>query len=363
MKSRYLILIILSACLTSEAQSVKRPFKIETKAYTGLNLPFYEAINYLVNDNIYAADLSVVFPTYGKDFWEKLYNYPRTGAGLSCWTLGNDDVFGRAYALYSFINIPVIKPTRIISINYQISIGAAYVTKNFDAFNNHLNRAIGSHTNIYIHLGADAKIRILPKYELVFEAGATHFSNGKTRSPNYGINIGSFSLGLNHQFGYIPNELTDPEIPVSDNKYIQSLIYSAGSKVYDNLKGKRYFFSSVTYNVERFVNHKGKAGLGADLFYDRSISEALAAEDGTPENDISKLIRFGMHGSYAMQYKKITLGLQVGYYFYSKYTDLTRLYDRILIQYQLTSHVLLNTSIKSHYGKADFLEWGVGYSW
>jgi hypothetical protein len=363
LKRRYSILIILFACLTSEAQSVKRPFKIEAKAYTGLNLPFYEAINYLVKDNIYGADLAVVFPTYGKDYWEKLYRYPRTGAGLSYWSLGNDEVFGRAYALYTFINIPVTKQSSLLTVNYQISFGAAYLTKCFDAFNNHLDRAIGSHTNIYIHLGVDGKIRILPKYELVFEAGATHFSNGKTRSPNYGINIGSFSLGLNHQFGNLPNERADPEIPALDNKYIQSVIYSAGTKVYDNLNGKKYFFSSVSYNVERFVNHKGKAGIGADLFYDRSISEALAAEDGTPENDISKLIRFGVHGSYAMQYKKVSLGLQAGYYLYSKYTDLTRLYDRISIQYHLTSHVLLTTSIKSHYGKADFLEWGIGYTW
>ena len=351
------------SCLTSVAQFVNRPFIIESKMQTGLNLPFYKAINYLVNDNIYAADLSLVFPAYGKDFWEKIYNYPRTGAGLSYWTLGNDNVFGRAFALYTFINMPVIKRSRILSINYQLSLGGAYLTKRFNITNNHLDRAIGSHANIYIHLGLDGKIKLLPGYELIIEAGATHFSNGKTRSPNYGINIGSISLGLNHQFGNIKKELAEPEIPLRDKKFIQSIIYSTGLKVYDNLNGERYFFSSLTYNVERFITLKSKVGLGSDLFYDRSISEALAVEDGTAEVDFSKLLRFGLHASYARQYKKVTMGIQAGYYLYSRYTDLTRLYDRILIQYHLTNHVLLNTSIKSHYGKADFIEWGVGYTW
>jgi hypothetical protein len=358
-----IILVFLSVTLTCNAQIIKRPVIIEPKFHTGLNIPFYKAVSFLVNDNIYAADLELSLPTSGKDYWEKLYNFPRTGGGLSYWTLGNDDVFGRAFTVYTFINVPAFKQKRQFSLNYQISAGAAYLTKRFDITDNHLNRAIGSHANLYLHIGIDGRINILPDCELIIEAGATHFSNSKTRSPNYGINIGSFSLGINYLFNSKTFVRQDPQVPEFKKQFIQTVVWSAGSKVYDNLSGKKYFVTSLTYNVERFVSHITKAGLGADLFYDGAISEALASNDGTKEKDFSKLCRFGLHVSYAAQYKRVTAGVQVGYYLYSKYTDLTSLYDRIFVQYHFTTKLSANVAIKTHYGKADFIEWGLGYSW
>jgi hypothetical protein len=363
MKNRLLIFILVLIGLAGKAQLVKRPIIIEPKVHTGMNLPFYEALDYLIQDDIYAFDLSVSFPTYGKDYWEKLYNYPRTGVGYSYWSLGNNDVLGKAYALYSYINIPFFKRTEKLSFNYQISYGGAYLSKKFDIYEDHLNRAIGSHTNIYIRLGIDGKIRLFPRCEMVIEAGATHFSNGKTKLPNYGINTGSFSLGFNYLFNDNGTTIQEPEIPEIDKRYVQSVICSAGSKVYDNLFGKRYFLSSVSYNLERIVNHKRKIGLGADFFYDGSISEALASEEGTLEKDFAKLIRFGLHTSYAIRYKQLIMGIQIGHYLYSKCTVFTLIYNRISIQYLVTRNMVGSIAIKSHMGKADCLECGIGYYW
>ena len=363
MKNGLLIFILSLTGLAGKAQLVLRPIIIEPKIHTGMILPFYEALNYLIQDDIYGFDLSVSFPTYGKDYWEKLYRYPRPGVGYSYWSLGNNEVLGKAYALYSYINIPFFKRTEKFSFNYQVSFGGAYLSKKFDIYENHLNRAIGSHTNVYIRMGIDAKIRLFPRCELVIEAGSTHFSNGKTRSPNYGINAGSFSLGLNYLFSKNSITIQEPEIPGIGKRYVQSVIYSAGSKVYDNLSGKRYFISSVSYNLDRFINHKRKIGLGADFFYDGSISEALAREDGTLEKDFVKLIRFGLHTSYAIRYKQLMMGIQIGYYLYSKYTVLTTVYNRISVQYMLTRNMIGSIAVKSHMGKADCLEYGIGYYW
>ena len=345
------------------AQLIKRPVIIEPKIHAGISLPFYEALAYLIQDDIYAFDVSVSFPTYGKDYWEKLYNYPRPGFGYSCWNLGNKEVFGYAHSLYSYINIPLIKHTDKFSLNYQVSFGGAYLTRRFDVNENHLNRAISTHTNVYIRIGIDCKIRLFPRSELIIEAGGTHFSNGKTRSPNYGLNAGSFSLGVNYLIGNNAIIKAEPEIPRLDHRYIQSVIYSAGLKVYDNLLGKKYFISSASYNLERFIDNKRKVGLGADFFYDGSISEALASADGTPEKDFDKLIRLGLHASYAIKYKQFSMGMQIGHYLYSKFTVLTMVYSRISVQYMLSDNICANIGIKSHWAKADNIEWGLGYYW
>ncbi len=363
MKIRLLIIILLLTGLTANAQLVKKPVIIEAKIHTGMILPFYKALNYLIQDDIYGFDLSVNFPTYGSDYWEKLYRYPRQGVGYSYWSLGNNEVLGKAYALYSFINIPVIKEPEKFSFNYQVSFGGAYLSKKFDKYDNPLNRAIGSHANIYVRLGIDGKIMLFSGCELVVEAGAIHFSNGKTRSPNYGVNAGSFSLGLNYLFKNKGIIMQDPEIPEAVKRNVQSVIFSAGSKVYDNLLGHKYLLSSVSYNLERVTDLRRKVGLGADLSYDGSIKEALATEAGTPEKDFSKLIRFGLHGTYTIRYKQLMMGIQLGHYIYSKYTVLTPVYSRISVQYLLSEKVFGNISIKSNMGKADCLEWGIGYCW
>jgi hypothetical protein len=134
-------------------------------------------------------------------------------------------------------------------------------------------------------------------------------------------------------------------------------------KVYDNLYGKKYFISSLSYNLERYLNQKRKIGLGADFFYDGSISEALVNNEGSAEKDFDKLIRFGLHASYAIQYKKIMMGVQIGTYLYSKYADISSVYNRISIQYIVTTNIIGSVGIKSHLGKADFIEWGLGYRW
>ena len=115
--------------------------------------------------------------------------------------------------------------------------------------------------------------------------------------------------------------------------------------------------------MERFVNQKRKIGLGADFFYDGAISEALASKEGTPEKDFAKLIRLGLHASYAIRYKQLMMGIQIGHYLYSKYTDISLVYNRISIQYLVTRNMVGSIAIKSHMGKADCLEWGIGYYW
>ncbi len=362
MKNLLLVSLLIFSLTAGKAQTFKRAVSFDTKLHSGLSLPFYEALNYLNKDDVYALDFAVSFPGKGKDFWEKLYGYPVSGFGGSYWSLGNDEVLGKAYALYAFLNIPVYRRAERFSINYQGSAGLAWLTRKFDIYSNHLNRAIGSHANLYIRLGINGRFRLYKNCDLDIGLGVTHFSNGKTHSPNYGINAGTLSLGLNYLFN---NETVqnDPEIPVLQKRYIQSLIYSAGIKVYDNLYGRRYFISSFSYNIDYLLSHKRKIGLGTDFFYDGAISEALADENGNADRKFSDLIRLGLHASYAIRYKKVVMGIQPGYYIYSKYTDLTLLYSRIFLQYLLTDHLISSVGIKSHFGKADFIEWGVGYCW
>lgn len=362
MRGKFVLILLILASLTTRGQ-VRKPFIIESRVHSGLNLPFYKALDYLIEDDLYAFDIAIRFPASGKDQWEKIFHYPATGIGYSWWTLGNDEILGHAHAIYGFMSFPLTSSNARFRTNIQISAGTAYLPRNFDLYNNHLNRAIGSPLNIYIRLGLDVRTKISPVSEIILEAGTSHFSNGKTSSPNYGINTGSISMGINYFFNKGNFILKDPEVPASDRRIIQTIQLSAGRKVYDNLLGNKYLSSTFSYNAERFVNPGGKAGLGADIFYDGSIAEGLQEAGAKPENSPEKLMRIGLHGSYALRYKRFHPGIQLGYYIYSKYTVLTNIYSKVALQYALTDNISASVSVRSHLGKADALEYGLGYTW
>lgn len=363
MRGKFVLILFILAGLTARGQKVRKPFYIESGVHAGMNLPFYKALDYLIEDDLYAIDLMLRFPSTGKDYREKLFHYPATGIGYSLWSLGNDEILGHAHALYTFMSFPVLTNSSLLSLSLQASAGTAYIPRKFGIYRNHLNRAIGSSMNIYIRLGIDARIKFTPRSELVLGAGTSHFSNGKTRSPNYGINTGSVSLGACYFINSGNYVLNDPGIPPVDRRIIQAVRLSAGWKVYDNLTGIKYLSSTLSYDAGRFINHTGIAGLGTDIFYDGSIAEGLADGSGLPEDDPLKLMRIGIHASYSLKYKRFQPGLQAGYYIYSKYTVLTNIYSRILLQYSVSDRLSASVSVRSHWGKADALEYGLGYTW
>lgn len=362
MKKFFCILFICTGSIVA-AQRPSGLFAGGITVHSGYNLPFYKALDYIIEDKVRAFDFSVGLQTEGRDHWENSFHNPRTGFGYSYWKLGNDEILGSAHAFYGFMNAPV-KRFRHFSLNVQCSAGAAYLPLKFDINENHLNRAIGSHMNIYIRLGADARFRIMSNGEFVIGAGMSHFSNGKTASPNYGINTGTLFAGINYLFR---SPVITKNVEQEDLKplttYTRSINFSAGHKVYDNLLNKKYISSSLTFNIEKNFNYVSHAGFGAVLFYDSSIGEALEVEKGLSESDFTKLVRLGAHVSYTCRYKNFIAGCQVGHYLYNKYKVMTNIYNRISVKYLLNENMAVSASVKSHLGKADCLEYGITYLW
>jgi hypothetical protein len=364
MKKLFCLLFVLP-CSIINAQELPRILVGGITIHSGYNLPFYQALDYIIENKVNALDISLGIQADGRNHWENSFNNPRTGFGYSYWRLGNDEILGSAHALYAFMNTPV-KRLRRFSLNIQCSAGAAYLPQKFDINENHLNRAIGSHMNVFIRLGADARFRIVPNGELTLGAGFSHFSNGKTASPNYGINTGTVSAGMSFIFksGGISAFIPEPEEKIRPlSKYTRSINLSAGTKVYDNLLNKKYVSSSATFNIEKNFNYVSHAGLGMVLFYDSSIREALEVEKGTADSDITSLIRLGAHISYTCRYRNFIAGIQVGHYLYSKYKVMTNIYNRISVQYLLNENMAFSAAVKSHLGKADCLEYGLTFLW
>ena len=368
--TKNIILIILFIIIFSGnlyAQEIKdtssRNFYLSAKLHYGFIYDHRNTVNYLLKRHSTAVSLQWGIPTKGDKQWQIERNNPTVGVGYYCSDLGNYDILGIVNSGYGFIDVPFVRKKKI-SLNYNIAFGLAHLSKKFDAEKNYMNRSIGSHFNVHINFGFDAKFKIGNRTELTTGLCFTHFSNGKIATPNLGINIASLYTGINYRFGNEVIKLQEIEKakPIFEKHNEYSIIYSLGLKERYPPGEKKYFVTSLSANYERVFNYKRLAGFGIDYFYDGSIRSWLenAGNENVSETD---LMYIGAHGSYGFIFGQTIISLEAGFYLYSSWKPFGYIYQRVRIRYKFSDRFFASIAVKSYLAKADFVEWGLGYYW
>lgn len=337
------------------------PF-IELNYHYGFIMPHLSAIEYVVTGHPSAFEIKLGKEVSGAHLWEQLYNYPKIGIGYFLCDYKNPDVLGFEHGAYSFINVPMYGRTKRFGLNLEMDFGASYVTKTFDNDDNYKNVAIGTHNNVFFKFGGNTRIQLTDQLELVNGLYFSHCSNGRVKEPNLGINVVTASAGLLYYF-YSPRYkyYTPPTIFTRYN--IFSVVTSGGLKQWRRHDQNMYAAYSIAFNAERRMNHLERLGIGLDVFYDQSIEPTLKYYDENKKVETRDLYRAGLHLSHDLVYNRLALVFNGGYYFYTKYVEITSIYSRLGLRYQASEHLLFNLTLKSHFAQADFIEWGIGYRW
>lgn len=131
----------------------------------------------------------------GQKRWHEWYHYPTFGVSLLYFDLGNPTVFGSAWAIYPTWDIKLFGIEKA-SAMLQIGSGIAYLSHHFDPLSNPTNNAVGSHINNITAFKINTQYIFSKQYAASAGFSFTHFSNGASQLPNYGINIagGNFRL-------------------------------------------------------------------------------------------------------------------------------------------------------------------------
>ena len=178
----FFIFIISSGHLFSQKEMFFN--SVELNYSPGYIMPHNKSIDYMIKDRTSAFNINLIKQTKGKKRWQQLYHNPRIGYGFYHGTLGNNNVYGKSYSLYSFFEGPCWNYQNDFMINYRLSYGVSYVSKTFDIYDNYNNIAIGSNLNIHFSLMLNAAVPLTDQLTFVSGVNFTHFSNGKVKSPN-----------------------------------------------------------------------------------------------------------------------------------------------------------------------------------
>jgi len=365
MKLRFLALLFLIAFYFQFAfgqhDSARYRFKdnlyFSAQLGSGFLIAHRSSLAPLVNSYTQSLFVEIAKSSFGKKAWQQLYNYPSLGIGYYHGSLGNNDIFGHSNGIYGFIEAPYF-PEKKVSFTYKFGFGLAYLSKKFDLYDNIYNVAIGSHINYLIVFSFDFKFNLLHnKLFIKTGLGFKHMSNGKTQTPNLGLNIADWHLTAGYYIGERNSHIT--KSIERRNKQTFMLIVAGGLKEFTTPNLGKYFAGNTTFEYEHAFKTKISFGTGLDIFYDGVVHKELNQKEDN--NAFAHAIRYGLHGTYVIYYHKVGFVIQMGTYIAPNYKDDGYIYHRVGFRAKITEHLLANLTMKTHWGRADIVEFGLGY--
>lgn len=361
---RFVALIAALTLPTSILAQSRLSDNLELTGYYhfGYVIPEYSNFIYIVNKPTQGLTLNLSKRTRGKNDWEKIYNYPSYGISLFYSTLGNNKIHGSEIAVTPYFHVDIVSRNKFNFFN-ETGVGIGYVTKIFDAKENYMNIAVGSHLNIHFNLKFGANYQFSRKLRLNAGLSFDHFSNANSRNPNLGINWVTMFVGLGYAAGSV-TPIVEREVASHKKSFGYEAIASVGGKRSRGVANPDFYYTaSLTFEMKWKIIRTIHLGIGADMFHDPSAKaemEALNKFNYERSNDF----RTGIHLSQEFIYSRLSLILQQGIYIgMTDSVNGNRVYNRGVVRLQTNNKVFIQLAMKSHLHVLDYPELGLGVKW
>ena len=303
-----------------------------------------------------AVEISYYQHTRGNKKWHHAYRYPTIGATLFIGSVGNNEILGRYIGSYGFAELPMIK-LKNYEFNWKLGCGFGYTNRKYDPVENPKQIAIGSHVDAMICVGVKSIYRF-KQNSVTFGLDLTHFSNAAFQVPNFGINLPYVSIGYGHRFGKEKPFIETHKFQNPNKKWLYSAQGIFSMKQVMPIGGKRYPVYACGLSARRFFNHKA----GLELTLDVISKQAIQAYEPLVEKTQLRMIQMGLYAAYLVPFDHFHFVFGMGAYIRDYYKPEDPVYHRIGMRYQFTNGLVANFTLKTHFGRADYLELGLGYT-
>jgi len=395
-KLLFVITLVLFCSILNAQTSEQYSIKIE--GIHGNILACDTHIKELIKKPVTGGELSIEFQTMGEKSWHQFNAFPIVGVAAVYLNLGNPHKLGNAFALYPYINYPLLR-TSHLKLNLKAGVGMSYLTKTYystnkDSVGNTLaglsgtNGAIGSAINVYFSGGGNIEIPISKGLSLMAEYTWNHMSNGSVVTPNSGLNLLNTFIGLkycpNYKNTHTPAKQYVEYIP---RKFSLEFIAAGGVRQLYYKDNKSYPIASLSLALYRPLSNFYRMGIGVDGFYDGVYNGKTQLERTYITSDeLKNKIRIGASWQHEILFGHLTAGFGFGLYLYDPLKNLSPynrakkeavhkpliykyniededgwFYSRAVLKYSLSQHYFLSVALKNHLKKAEFIEWGIGY--
>ena len=330
----------------------------------------------------FSAHLKYGFKFAPDTYFGQLYPHATQGIGVAYNTFFNQHELGAPWSVYVFQNSRLLSITRNLSLDYEWNFGASFGWEKFNEETNPKNDIVGSKINAYINLGMMLNWRFAPQWSLTAGVGMTHYSNGNTSYPNYGVNTIGGRIGLIRTIG--DEEAYEKALkgrvkkPFSSYVSYDLVLYGATRKkgIYfdEGENGKlvpgRFAIAGLNFNPMYNINQYFRTGLSLDIQYDESanIAEYVVNKGAAPDDlkfhrpPLKEQLSAGIsvRGEIVMPIFSINVG--IGKNFICQGADTNKFYQIFALKTHITKRAFLHVGYQLYKFKdPNNLMLGIGY--
>lgn len=356
--------------LSPIAAQFEKGISIEPTFHVGQIFKHSPKLVFDVDDYSYGFELNITNKKFGKAEWHQYLNYPTAGLDLFFYQIGDRSVFGNAFGIMPTISFNIFN-YKNLDFQFQVGSGIAWLTQHYHPLSNTINNAIGSNLNNITSFKFHFGYQITPQWAIKTGFSFTHFSNGATQLPNFGINIPALSIGTK----FTPNPLapTDfirykkPEQP--PRKFGLMFHFDIAHRELSAYNGPRYPIHIYSLSGIYKINKAHHSSIGIDYEYNTAVyqfglhtyffSDKKAARKGAR--------RLGLFIGHELLFGKVSFSGHIGYYLPTNaYLLSAPFYTKLALRYYLPDLWLkdlqgyLGIYLKSHKTAAEYMAFGVG---
>ena len=328
---------------------------LDVKCKRGFLGIHHQSMAHLPRNYANAIEISIINETAKNKAFQRAFGFPEFGTTFFFGSVGNNTLLGNYVALSGFAQFPLLK-FREIEWNSKLGTGLAYTNKCYQ--NEPQNIPIGTYINAQICLGTQMNYRVKnTEFHLGFDI--THFSNAASQLPNYGINVFYLTTGISQK---IPTSrrLDSTFIPskMKLKKWLIGGTLIGSWKEIWPIGGDKKSVLAGNFYARRYFNLKSGIEVSLDLIHKSAVYDYLPEIEKTPLD----IFQCGIYGAYLIPLERFHFVFGMGVYIRDKYKPEDPVYHRIGMRYQFDNGLATNITLKTHFGRADYLEWGLGYT-
>lgn len=349
------LLVIVLIAFSSFSQSGKE-WGFEYRQKIGFLAAHHGTMGHLPEKQAFAGELSYFIQTKGRKQWHQACRYPIIGATLFGGSVGNNNVLGTFWGAYSFIEFPFVKNNRF-EVMGKLGSGLGYGTKYYDPITNPKNVAMSTHFNAMICLGLKTNY-IFNRNKISLGLDMTHFSNGAYKVPNLGVNLPFLSLGYARTIRKAATDsLVLPSL-VPFKKWLIGTTLIASLKETFPTGGHKYPVYGISTSLRWFSRPK----VGFETSFDVISKQAIINYKKDIEKTQWDILQMGIYIGYLLPLDRFHFAVGMGAYVKDKYQPEDFMYHRVGMRYYFDNGINVQLVLKSHWARADYVEWGVGYT-
>ena len=351
-KNHLILLFAFSPLLFFGQGSNEKGFEVKSKV--GFLAIQHQSMSHLPKETAKALELSYLFHTRGNKSWHKAYRYPTIGATLFIGSVGNTKILGTYTGLYAFAELPIVKHKNF-ELNFKLSSGLAY--SNLSYFQNPKNIAIGTNWNTMMCFGLKSIYRF-KNSSISLGADLTHFSNGGYKMPNFGINIPYVSIGYGRRIGKKQDYIEKGSSDIPLNKWLYNVFGMYTQNTTRSIGDASYSVFGTGFSARRYFGQRAGIEFDLDVISKQVI---FSYEPSIPKTQWS-ILQLGLYSAYLVPLNNFNFVLGMGLYVKNPYEYDIPIYFRIGGRYQFLNGLTASYALKAHAGRADYLEFGLGYT-